>query len=167
MNGNTIRLHPDYRFENDQWFNITEETRMQLTNMKRDYQSQNLQCTDAGSGTNYQCKQQRQVKQRYSYEQPVPENIIKLPPQPHGSIPLPPPPIQSEIYQTSQQTHADDFITMTNGDRGASIMGGLNKQASLISRNTNVRNISSMRTHRRVSRTKAVTDPAPNTNGSN
>ena len=50
---------------------------------------------------------------------------------------------------------------------GASIMGGRNEQAYLISRNTNDRNISSIYTYRRVGRTKALTEPDPNTTGSN
>ena len=70
-------------------------------------------------------------------------------------------------YPKMQQTHADDFSTMTHGTRDASIMGGQNEQAYLISRNTNGRNISSMHNHRRIGRAKAVTDPARNTTGSN
>ena len=31
LNGCTSRVQPAYRFENYQWFNITEETRMQST----------------------------------------------------------------------------------------------------------------------------------------
>ena len=56
---------------------------------------------------------------------------------------------------------------MTQGTSGDSIMGGRNEQVSLRSRNTNGRNISSMHTHRRVGREKSVTEPAPNTTGSN
>ena len=52
---------------------------------------------------------------------------------------------------------------MTWGNRGASIMGCHNRQASLISRDNNGRNISSVHTHIRAGRTKAVTEPAPNT----
>ena len=50
---------------------------------------------------------------------------------------------------------------------GASIMGGQNEKASLISRNNNGRNISSMHTHRWVGRTKVVTEPDHNTTCSN
>ena len=78
-----------------------------------------------------------------------------------------PSPRQTEISQTSQQTHYDYFVMMTQGGRGASIMGGRNEQASLRSRNTNGRNISSMHTYRRVGRSKSVTYPNPNTTGSN
>ena len=59
LNGCTIRVHPDYRLENDKWFNITEETRLQLKNMLRDYHSRKHQHTDAGIGTNSQYQYQR------------------------------------------------------------------------------------------------------------
>ena len=126
LNGHTIRVHPACGFENDQWFNIPEGTRLQLTYIQRYYQSQKCQRTNAGIRTNSQCQQQIQVQQKYSYYQPVPETIIQLPRQPHGSIPHPPPPRQSEISQKSQQTNADDFITMTQDASGASITGGQN-----------------------------------------
>ena len=42
-------MHLDYVFENDQWFNIPEDTRLQLTHMQRDYHSQKRQRTDVGS----------------------------------------------------------------------------------------------------------------------
>ena len=135
--------------------------------MQSDYQSQKRQRTNVGSGTKSQCKQQSQVQQTYSYYQPVPEIIIQLSPQPLGSIPPPPPPRKSEMSQTNQQTRADDFSTMTQGTRGASIMGGQNEQAPLRIINTNCRNISIMHTHRRVSFAKSVTEPTPNTTGSN
>ena len=93
INERIIRVHPDYRFENGQWFNIPENTWLQLTHMRRDYQSQKLQHNNDGSGTNSQCRQQRQVQQTYSYYQLVPDTIIQLSPQPHGSMPPPPPPI--------------------------------------------------------------------------
>ena len=67
----------------------------------------------------------------------------------------------------SQQTHADEFISMTQGTRGALIMGCQNEQAYFRSRNMNGRNISNVQTHRRVGRTKGVTDPDPNSTGSN
>ena len=67
----------------------------------------------------------------------------------------------------SQYIHSGDFSTITQDNRGASIMGGPNEQASLISINNNGRNITSMRTHIRVGRVKSVTEPAPNTTGSN
>ena len=63
LNWCTVRVHPAYRFEKDQWFNIIEDTWMQLTHMRKDYQSQKSQHTDAGSGTNFQCQQQSQVQQ--------------------------------------------------------------------------------------------------------
>ena len=56
---------------------------------------------------------------------------------------------------------------MTKGSRGASIMGGRNEQAYLIIRNMNGRNISSMYTCRKVGRANSVTEPDPNTTGSN
>ena len=154
-------MHTAYRFENDQWFNIPEDTWLQLTHMIRDYQSQKRQHTNAVSGTNSQCQQKRQFQQTYSYYQPVPETIIQVPPQPHGSIPPTPPP------RKSKKTHDDDFSTMTQGTMGASIMGGRNEQASLRSRNTNGRNISNMHTHRRVGHENAVTEQITNTTGSN
>ena len=46
-------------------------------------------------------------------------------------------------------------------------MGGRNEQAYFRSRNTNGRNISNVHTHRSVCRAKVVTDPDPNTTGSN
>ena len=92
LNGRTIKVHPYYMFEIYQWFNIPEYTWMKLTHIGRYYQSQNRQRTDAGRGTNSQFQQQRQVQQTYSYCQPVPETIIRLPPQPHGSISPPPTP---------------------------------------------------------------------------
>ena len=101
------------------------------------------------------------------YYQPVPETIFWLPPQPHGSVPLLPPPRQSEIFQTNQQPHADEFSAMTQGNRVTSIMVSQNEQASLRSINTNGRNISSMHNHKRVGSTKLVTEPAPNSTSSN
>ena len=56
VNGHTNRVNPALGFENYQWFNIPEETHLQLTHMRKDYQRQNIQCTDAGSRTNSQCK---------------------------------------------------------------------------------------------------------------
>ena len=83
------------------------------------------------------------------------------------SIPHHPPPRQSEISQSSQQIHADDFSTKNQGTRVNSIVGGRNEQASLISRNTHGRNISTMHSQRRVGHSKAVTETSPNTTGSN
>ena len=71
------------------------------------------------------------------------------------------------MSQTNQQPHADDFSAITQGNRGASIMGGQNEQEYLRSRNTNGRNISNVHTHRRFVHAKEVTDPDPNTTGSN
>ena len=65
-----------------------------------------------------------------------------------------------------KKTHDDEFSTMPQGTRGASIMGGKNEQAYLRSRNTNGRNISSVNTHKGVGRAKAVIEPDPNTAGS-
>ena len=62
MNGRTIRVHPDNRFENDQWFNIPEVTRLQITQMQRCYQSRKRQRTNAGSGTNSQYQHQRKFQ---------------------------------------------------------------------------------------------------------
>ena len=90
-----------------------------------------------------------------------------MPPQSHGSVPTPPPPSHSEISQTNKQPHADYFSAMTQGNRGASIMVGQNEQVSLRIRNAKGRNISSMHTHIRVCRAKAVTGPVPNNTGSN
>ena len=56
---------------------------------------------------------------------------------------------------------------MTQGNMGASIMGGQNDPAYLRSRNTNGRNIYSMHTHRRVGHSKSLTDPATNNTVSN
>ena len=56
---------------------------------------------------------------------------------------------------------------MTQGTRGDSIMGGRNEQAYLRRRNTNGGNISSIYTHRMVGGAKEVTEPDPNTTGSN
>ena len=56
---------------------------------------------------------------------------------------------------------------MTQGTRGASIMGGQNEQAYLRSINMNDRNVYGIHTYRRVGHAKAVTDPDPNTTGSN
>ena len=160
-------MHPAYRFENDQWFNIPEETHLQLTQMQRDYQSQKRQFTDAVSGTNSQYQQQIWVQQTYLYYQPVHETIFQLPPQLHGSVSPYSTQKQIEISQTNQQPHDDEFSAMTHGTRGASIMGGQNQQSYLRSKNTNGRNISGMNTHRRVGCAKEVTVPAPNTTGSN
>ena len=156
-------MNPFYSFEIYLWFNIPEDTWLKLTHIGSDHHSQKRQRTDDGSGTNSQCQHQRQVQQIYSYFQPVLETIIRLPPRPHGSIPPYTTPRQSEISQTSQQTHADDFSTMTQGTRGVSIMGGQNEQAYFRSRNTNGRNISSMHTHIMVGRVKVVIDPDHNT----
>ena len=167
LNGRTIRVHTAYRFENDQRFIIPDETWLKLTHTRRDYQSQKHQQNDAGSRTNSQCQHQRQIQQTYSYSQPVPETIIKLPPQPYGSIPPTPPSRKIEIYQMSRQTHANNLSTMNQGTRGAPIMGGRNEQAYLRSINTNGMNISSIHIHRRVISAKEVTKPAPDTTGSN
>ena len=37
LNLYTIRMYPVYRFETDEWFNITEDTWLQLTHMLRGY----------------------------------------------------------------------------------------------------------------------------------
>ena len=84
LNGRTVRVHTDYRFENNQWFNIPEENCLQLAHMRRDYHSQKRQRTNASSRTKSQCQQQRKVQQTLSYYQPVPETIIE--------VPTPPPP---------------------------------------------------------------------------
>ena len=158
-------MYPDYRFENDQWFNIPEENRLQLTQTQRYYQSQKRQRTDASIRTNSQYQHKRQVQQIYLYYQPVPETIFQLPPQSHGSVPPPPHPRQSEIPQINQQPHADDFSAMTQSTIGASIMGGQNEQAYLKSKNTNGSNIPNVSTHRRVGRENSLTEPDPNTTG--
>ena len=88
-------MHPTYRFENDQRFNIPEETMLKLTHTLRDYWIKKHQRIDDGSRTNSQFWQQRHVQKTYSYYQPVPETITQLPPQSHGSIPPTPPPRQS------------------------------------------------------------------------
>ena len=90
-----IRLNPAYRFENYLWFNITEETWLQLTHMKRYYQSRKRQSTNLGIRTNSQYQQQIWVQQTYLYYQPVHETIFQLPPQLHGSVS--PPSTQKQI----------------------------------------------------------------------
>ena len=49
LNGRTITVNTYYRFENDQWCIILEDTRLQLEHMRGDYHICNHQHTDAGS----------------------------------------------------------------------------------------------------------------------
>ena len=65
LNGRTIKVYPEYRFENDHLFNIPEETWLQLTHMRKFYQSQNQQSTNTGSGINSKCQQQRNFQQTH------------------------------------------------------------------------------------------------------
>ena len=167
LDGRQIKVHPAYRFEHDQWFNIPEDVRNQLSQMRRDYQSNQRRRLNGynGNATQQPIQQQNRISQMYS----APPNTQMVPYQPlppqmgtQMSIPPPPPAPIRTINQVGQYQQPDDLSVVTGG----TLMGGRNEQASLRSRNPN-RHIQNVITKRRIGKAKASPEPAPNTVAAN
>ena len=177
IDGRTIHVHPAYQFENEQWFNIPEDTRRQLVQMRSEYRNRKRpreSDTSTYQGQRHQPSDhpsQYQVSQVGTQYSAVPGTVYQLPPYPHAALPPPPPPRQSDISQMGTRPPiGDEMSAVTNGSRQnyqGSIMGGRNEQASLRSHNPNGRNVSNVITKRRVGRAHSVPEPAPNTVGQN
>ena len=105
IDGRTIRVHPAYQFDNDQWFNIPEETHQRLVQLRREYRNRKRSRDGDEDNTNDRSRSythdSRQVSQAYSHYGPVVQGTVYgLPPQP-PSVGPPPPPRQAEILWLS------------------------------------------------------------------
>ena len=93
LDGKTIHVHPAYQFDNEQWFNIPEDTRQQLVQLRREYKNQKRPRdneNDHGDQSRTSAQGTRQVSQSYSHYGPVLGTVYQLPPPPLGGTPMPP-----------------------------------------------------------------------------
>ena len=165
INGKRIQVHPSYRFEENEWFNIPETVRKQLMQLRKEYQEAKRQRTD---NSTYQGSRNSTAPRHVQEFESYPTNIMPPPnpPQGHG-IPVAPPPPSPYLSVNQMKTHDDQshVSQITHQTQGSSVMGGRNAQA-LRSRNpaNQPRNISSVVTKRRISKYNAqITEPLVNT----
>jgi hypothetical protein len=175
INGKRIQVHPSYRFEETQWYNIPEPVRKQLMQMRKDYQQSKRQKSDqssyqSGYGTGSQQGQSgysRQVQQQDSYSHYGPAHAPLPPPPAPGTVMVPPPP--PPYRSINQVGERDDVSQITQNTPGNSIMGGRNAQ-SLRSRNPSDqgRSIRNVITKRKIGKYNArIKEPSPNTSADN
>ena len=87
LDGKTISVHPAFKWDTDEWFNIPQPVRRQLTQMRNEYRESKRQHQMQETNTYY--------SQQQSYQPtnwPTPANIPPPPPPMIEIFPPPPPP---------------------------------------------------------------------------
>ena len=174
-NGKQVAVHPAYQFDRDEWFNLPDQVRAQLSTMRKEYKA----------------KKMRTMSQADSFAYPSThgnyDSFMVPPPPPPAHINVPPS-LQNdgsnrfinqaargqEYNNRSQQSNGNHFLHISSVTMGTQfqvpqggVMGGCNEQASFRGRNQNNRNIHNVISRRKVGNVSRVPEPKPNTHAFN